>query len=43
VDGISFDSILESEINWLERAFEEVEEVRNVTPRLLQKGVSGYI
>jgi hypothetical protein len=28
VDGISFDSILESEANWLERAFEE--EVRKV-------------
>jgi hypothetical protein len=28
VDGISFDSILESEASWLERAFEE--EVRNV-------------
>jgi hypothetical protein len=28
VDGISFDSILESEANWMERAFEE--EVRNV-------------
>jgi hypothetical protein len=26
VDGISFDSILESEANWLERAFEEEEE-----------------
>jgi hypothetical protein len=23
VEGISFDSILESEANWLERAFEE--------------------
>jgi hypothetical protein len=29
VDGISFDSILESEASWLERAFEE-EEVRKV-------------
>jgi hypothetical protein len=29
VDGISFDSILESEASWLERAFKE-EEVRRV-------------
>jgi hypothetical protein len=29
VEGISFDSILESEASWMERAFEE-EEVRNV-------------
>jgi hypothetical protein len=29
VDGISFDSILESKASWLERAFEE-EEVRKV-------------
>jgi hypothetical protein len=29
VEGISFDSILESEARWMERAFEE-EEVRNV-------------
>jgi hypothetical protein len=29
VDGLSFDSIMESEARWLERAFEE-EEVRKV-------------
>jgi hypothetical protein len=27
VDGISFDSILESEARWLERAFEEIRKV----------------
>jgi hypothetical protein len=35
VDGISFDSILEYEASWLERAFEE-EEVRKVVSAMVR-------
>jgi hypothetical protein len=35
VDGISFDSILESETSWLERAFEEEEEIRKVVSAMV--------
>jgi hypothetical protein len=39
VDGISFDSILESEASWLERAFEEV--VRKVVSTMNGDKASG--
>jgi len=40
VDGISFDSILESEASWLKRAFKE-EEVRKVVSAMNGDKVSG--
>jgi len=40
VDGISFDSILESKASWLERAFEE-EDVRKVVSTMVGDKASG--
>jgi hypothetical protein len=36
VDGISFDFVLESEASWLDRAFEEEEEVRKVVSAMVK-------
>jgi len=41
VDGISFDSIFESKASWLEKAFEEEEEVRNTMSAMNGNKVSG--
>jgi hypothetical protein len=42
VDGISFDSILESKASWLERAFEEVRKVVSAMNGDKASGLDGF-